>query len=156
MSERLIQTKHECFKICLKSFFSPSRQKNNKTLRCKHPLVRNIHQGFLHELYLASLPFILATGQFFCLFVLSNHPEVFWATMQERFWGGVEQEGWKFTVHVKQLRWDLLPSRLLIKTLQCYVSHPHRVFLGTKVKFLFSWWNIDVVPCMCLEVELTM
>jgi len=100
-------------------FFTPFFSSCRQILHCKYLLASNIHSRifactvfsfiafhFLHE---------LTSFWTFKNIFSSNHPAVVELTE------GLGKVGWKFTVHVKWLFWDTLPSWLLIKTPQCYV-----------------------------------
>lgn len=125
-----------------------------RSLHCKYLLASNIHSRIFACTvfsFIAFLFFFIIPGFGLFLFV-EQSPSGGWGTV----WATVQKGFRGRRLETNSACETAVVGTLLIEALQCYVRHPHRVFLGTKVKFLFSWWNIDVVPCMCLEVELTM
>lgn len=71
--------------------------------------------------------FIQAVTQWKLSYSMSNHTE--------RFSYGLEKVGWKFTVHVKQLCWDTLPSWLLIEIFAVLAIHTKTFSQEPKLNF---------------------
>lgn len=153
---------HEWLKVnTLNVIFSSYRQKKN--LHCKYLLASDTHSRMCACTVFSFIAFHfwILKYVFFCFFFHSVTQWWLRCSMSshfERFSYTLEKAGWKFAVHVERLYWNTLPqntaSHRHTRSVMLAI-HTKTFFLGTKVKFLFSW-NIDVVPCMCLEVELTM